>query len=176
MHYTFAQYEESGFVCGAAWETSGPEAAMILGSGLGYMGDEVEQPVVVLTGTFPISKRPSPLGHKGQMVFECLRRRVSCRGGCTTTRAIRMRRCPTRGEAAAGRGHPDRHQRRRLHQQELEGWRPDADHRSHHLFLESLAGGRICPNSACGSRIPAAFTRRSFRIWPTRRPGNCGSC
>ena len=46
-----------------------PEIALVLGSGLGYVGDEVEEAVIVPYHEiphFPVSTAP---GHKGQLVF-----------------------------------------------------------------------------------------------------------
>lgn len=42
---------------------------MILGSGLGYLGDLVEDAVVVPYGEIPHFKYSTAPGHKGQLVF-----------------------------------------------------------------------------------------------------------
>lgn len=49
-----------------------PQVAMILGSGLGVMGDLVERPVAVPYGEIPHFKQSTAPGHKGQFVFGAL--------------------------------------------------------------------------------------------------------
>ena len=51
MNYTFAQYRESADALQAKLGGFRPKVAMILGSGLGYLGDLVEDAVVVPSGT-----------------------------------------------------------------------------------------------------------------------------
>ena len=46
MNYTFAQYRESADALQAKLGGFRPKVAMILGSGLGYLGDLVEDAVV----------------------------------------------------------------------------------------------------------------------------------
>ena len=60
MNYTFAQYRESADALQAKLGGFRPKVAMILGSGLGYLGDLVEDAVVVPTGRFPILNIPPP--------------------------------------------------------------------------------------------------------------------
>ena len=47
MNYTFAQYQESADYIRSQIGGFAPKVAMILGSGLGYMGDIVENPIAV---------------------------------------------------------------------------------------------------------------------------------
>ena len=47
MHYTFAQYQESADYIRSKIGDFIPKAAMVLGSGLGFMGDVVKEPIVV---------------------------------------------------------------------------------------------------------------------------------
>ncbi len=68
-HYTFAQYQESAAAIRARIGEFIPEVAMILGSGLGYLGDLVEDAVVVPYGEIPHFKVSTAPGHKGQLVF-----------------------------------------------------------------------------------------------------------
>ena len=69
MNYTFAQYEESAAaICGKIGDFN-PEVAMVLGSGLGYLGDLVEDAIVVPYGEIPHFKVSTVPGHKGQLVF-----------------------------------------------------------------------------------------------------------
>lgn len=49
-----------------------PEVAMILGSGLGFLGDEVENPVAIDYKDIPYFKASTAPGHKGRLVFGCL--------------------------------------------------------------------------------------------------------
>ena len=69
MHYTFAQYQESADYIRGKIGTFAPKVAMILGSGLGYMGDIVENPIAVPYGEIPHFKASTAPGHKGQLVF-----------------------------------------------------------------------------------------------------------
>ena len=69
MHYTFAQYQESADYIRGKIGTFAPKAAMILGSGLGYMGDIVENPIAVPYGEIPHFKASTAPGHKGRLVF-----------------------------------------------------------------------------------------------------------
>ena len=69
MNYTFAQYRESADALQAKLGGFRPKVAMILGSGLGYLGDLVEAAVVVPYGEIPHFKHSTAPGHKGQLVF-----------------------------------------------------------------------------------------------------------
>ncbi len=69
MHYTFAQYQESAQAIRARIGEFKPDVAMVLGSGLGYLGDLVEDAVVVPYGEIPHFKVSTAPGHKGQLVF-----------------------------------------------------------------------------------------------------------
>ncbi len=68
-HYTFAQYQESADAVRAKIGDFKPAVAMVLGSGLGYMGDLVDNAVVVPYGEIPHFKVSTAPGHKGQLVF-----------------------------------------------------------------------------------------------------------
>ena len=72
MHYTFAQYQESADYIRSKIGTFAPKVAMILGSGLGYMGDIVENAVAVPYGEIPHFKASTAPGHKGRLVFGTL--------------------------------------------------------------------------------------------------------
>lgn len=68
-HYTFAEYQESAAAIRAKIGEFKPDVAMVLGSGLGYLGDLVEDAVVVPYGEIPHFKVSTAPGHKGQLVF-----------------------------------------------------------------------------------------------------------
>ncbi|MEG1999935.1 MAG: purine-nucleoside phosphorylase [Evtepia sp.] len=70
--YTFAQYEESANYLRAKLGDFKPQVAMVLGSGLGYLGDEVEDAIVVPYAEIPHFKASTAPGHKGQFVFGIL--------------------------------------------------------------------------------------------------------
>lgn len=72
MHYTFAQYRESAEYLRARIGDFRPETAMVLGSGLGYMGDTVTDAVAVPYGEIPHFKASTAPGHKGRLVFGTL--------------------------------------------------------------------------------------------------------
>ncbi|MDY3013764.1 MAG: purine-nucleoside phosphorylase [Evtepia sp.] len=72
MNYTYAQYEESAAYLRGKLNGFRPRVAMVLGSGLGYLGDQVENPVIVPYGEIPHFKHSTAPGHKGQLVFGTL--------------------------------------------------------------------------------------------------------
>lgn len=72
MNYTFAQYKESADYIRSRIGGFAPKVAMVLGSGLGYMGDIVENPIVVPYQDIPHFKVSTAPGHKGQLVFGTL--------------------------------------------------------------------------------------------------------
>ena len=72
MHYTFEDYRQSADFLRERLGTFTPKIAMILGSGLGFMGDEVEDATVVPYGEIPQFKASTAPGHKGQLVFGTL--------------------------------------------------------------------------------------------------------
>ena len=72
MEFTYAQYRESADAVRALIGDFTPDVAMILGSGLGYLGDEVENAVAVPYGQIPHFRVSTAPGHKGQLVFGTL--------------------------------------------------------------------------------------------------------
>ena len=72
MNFTFAQYRESADFLESRLQGFRPKVAMVLGSGLGYLGDEVSDPIVVPYGEIPHFKHSTAPGHKGQLVFGML--------------------------------------------------------------------------------------------------------
>lgn len=82
MNYTFEQYRESSAAIRARIGQFDPEIAMILGSGLGYLGDVVENAVAVPYGEIPHFKVSTAPGHEGRLVFGVLNgRRVAVMQG-----------------------------------------------------------------------------------------------
>ena len=69
MNYTFAQYQQSADYIRSKIGAFSPKVAMVLGSGLGYMGDIVEEAVAVPYGEIPHFKASTAPGHKGRLVF-----------------------------------------------------------------------------------------------------------
>ena len=70
MEYpTYAHYVESAEALRAKLNGFVPKALLILGSGLGALADEVEDPVVVPYAEVPHMKYSTAPGHKGQFVF-----------------------------------------------------------------------------------------------------------
>ena len=72
MNFTFEQYRESADHLESRLKGFRPRVAMVLGSGLGYLGDEVSDPVIVPYGEIPHFKHSTAPGHKGQLVFGML--------------------------------------------------------------------------------------------------------
>ncbi len=73
MDYTFAHYKESADYLHARIGGFTPKVLMILGSGLGFLGDTVEDAIAVPYGHIPNFKASTAPGHKGQLVFGKLR-------------------------------------------------------------------------------------------------------
>jgi len=67
--YTYQQYQESAAALREKIGDFAPKALLILGSGLGALGDEVENPVVVPYDQVPHMKHSTAPDHKGQFVF-----------------------------------------------------------------------------------------------------------
>ena len=72
MNFTFEQYRESADFLESRLQGFRPKVAMVLGSGLGYLGDEVSDPIIVPYGEIPHFKHSTAPGHKGQLVFGML--------------------------------------------------------------------------------------------------------
>jgi len=69
MEYTFAQYQESADYLRGRIGSFVPKVAMVLGSGLGFLGDVVENAVAVDYKDIPWFKSSTAPGHKGRLVF-----------------------------------------------------------------------------------------------------------
>ena len=72
MNFTFEQYRESADFLESRLKGFRPRVAMVLGSGLGYLGDEVSDPIIVPYGEIPHFRHSTAPGHKGQLVFGML--------------------------------------------------------------------------------------------------------
>ncbi|MBU5435919.1 purine-nucleoside phosphorylase [Pseudoflavonifractor sp. MSJ-37] len=72
MSYPFAQYQESADYIRGRIGSFQPRVAMVLGSGLGFLGDVVKDPIVVPYPDIPHFKASTAPGHKGQLVFGTL--------------------------------------------------------------------------------------------------------
>ena len=68
MSHSFAQYQESANYISSRLKGFVPDIAMVLGSGLGFLGDEVESPAVIPYGDIPHFKVSTAPGHAGQLV------------------------------------------------------------------------------------------------------------
>lgn len=67
--YTYEQYRESAAALESRLGGFRPQILLILGSGLGALAGEVEDPIVVPYGDVPHMKRSTAPDHKGQFVF-----------------------------------------------------------------------------------------------------------
>ena len=82
MGYTMEQYRASAKAIRDRLGDFIPKVAMVLGSGLGYMGDEVEGAVAIDYLDIPNFKASTAPGHKGRLVFGTLEgQRASARAG-----------------------------------------------------------------------------------------------
>ena len=68
MTYTIEQYEESAQAIRARLKGFVPKVAMVLGSGLGFLGDQVEDPIAIDYHDIPHFKTSTAPGHKGRLV------------------------------------------------------------------------------------------------------------
>ncbi len=73
MIYRYAHYQESADYLRAQLGDFSPEVLLVLGSGLGYLGDTVENPVFVDYSDIPHFRASTAPGHKGRFVFGTLR-------------------------------------------------------------------------------------------------------
>ena len=69
MNYTMEQYQASAQAVRERLRSFVPKVAMVLGSGLGYLGDEVENPIAIDYKDIPNFKVSTAPGHKGRLVF-----------------------------------------------------------------------------------------------------------
>jgi purine-nucleoside phosphorylase len=83
MPYSYDDYRFSAdFIARRLPEGFSPEVLMILGSGLGFLGDTVEAPTFVNYADIPNFKHSTAPGHKGRFVFGTLAgRRVAVMQG-----------------------------------------------------------------------------------------------
>ena len=82
MQFPFEQYCESADALRARLNGFAPEIAIILGSGLGSLGDEVEDAVAVSYAEIPYFRTSTAPGHRGRLVFGTLQgRRVAVMQG-----------------------------------------------------------------------------------------------
>ena len=82
MIYTMEQYEESARAVRVRLGGFAPEIALVLGSGLGSLGDQVEDPIFVDYRDIPHFKCSTAPGHRGRLVFGTLEgRRVAVMQG-----------------------------------------------------------------------------------------------
>lgn len=69
MTFTFEQYQQSADYLRGRIGDFQPEVLMILGSGLGFLAEVLEDPICVSYGDIPHFRPSTAPGHKGQFVF-----------------------------------------------------------------------------------------------------------
>jgi purine-nucleoside phosphorylase len=72
MPIPFSHYRESAEYIRGKLEGFEPEVAMVLGSGLGWLGDIVEEPRIISYQDIPHFRKSTAPGHKGRLVFGLL--------------------------------------------------------------------------------------------------------
>ena len=72
MQYTMDCYQESAQAIQARLGGFVPKVALILGSGLGFLADQVEAPISIPYGDIPHFKPSTAPGHQGRLVFGTL--------------------------------------------------------------------------------------------------------
>ena len=60
MVHPFSHYQQSADLIRSRMGGFTPDIALVLGSGLGFLGDMVEQPVAIPYGDIPTSPAPPP--------------------------------------------------------------------------------------------------------------------
>lgn len=70
--FTYEDYAQSAQYIKAKIGDFQPKVLMILGSGLGFLGDEVQNPIYVSYGDVPNMRSSTVEGHKGRFVFGTL--------------------------------------------------------------------------------------------------------
>lgn len=82
MEFTMQQYEESAAYLRSRIGGFVPEIFLVLGSGLGFLADQVRDPVVIPYADIPAFRASTAPGHKGRLVFGTLEgRRVAVMQG-----------------------------------------------------------------------------------------------
>ena len=69
MEYTYEQYQESAAALEERLGDVRPKVLLILGSGLGSLGEAVENPIAIPYGQVPHMKRSTAPDHAGQFLF-----------------------------------------------------------------------------------------------------------
>ena len=69
MEYTYEQYQESARALADRLNGFRPQVLLILGSGLGSLGEAVENPIAIPYGQVPHMKRSTAPDHAGQFLF-----------------------------------------------------------------------------------------------------------
>ncbi|MCD8007558.1 MAG: purine-nucleoside phosphorylase [Clostridiales bacterium] len=69
MSFTFADYQTSADYLRRQLGGFVPKVAMVLGSGLGYLAEKVEDPIAVPFYAIPYFRRSTAPGHAGRLVF-----------------------------------------------------------------------------------------------------------
>ena len=69
MQFTFEQYQQSADYLRSQIGAFTPKVLLILGSGLGYLANEVENPIAVPYGDIPHFMTSTAPGHAGRLVF-----------------------------------------------------------------------------------------------------------
>ena len=69
MSFTFADYQTSAGYLRSQIGSFVPKVAMVLGSGLGYLAEKVENPIAVPFYAIPYFRRSTAPGHAGRLVF-----------------------------------------------------------------------------------------------------------
>lgn len=93
MSFTYNEYKTSADYLRSQLGSFTPKVAMVLGSGLGYLAEKVEQPISVPFYAIPYFRRSTAPGHAGRMVFGMLDGQpvAVMQGRFTITRAIPLR-------------------------------------------------------------------------------------
>ena len=71
-HFTYDDYCESADVIASHLGSFRPEVLLVLGSGLGFLGDQVEDPIFMRYADIPHFHASTAPGHEGRFVFGTL--------------------------------------------------------------------------------------------------------
>ena len=132
---TYEQYQQSAAYIRQASGGFEPEILLVLGSGLGFLAEEIGEPIVIPYGQIPHFQTSTAPDHAGRFVLGTLagRRVMAMQGRLHLYEGIHRPagQLPRAGGQTAGGGDHGGHQCQRRHQHRLPGGGPDADHRPH---------------------------------------------
>lgn len=88
--FTYSDYVESAAVLRAKLSGFKPDVLIILGSGLGSLGENVQNPIFIDYGEIPRMRTSTAIGHKGRFIAGLLGRQACAFNAGSTSYLRRM--------------------------------------------------------------------------------------